>query len=58
MKFKFVKKVDEPVLIYGGKEAATGDVVEYDGFIAEKCLKNPDFEEVKTRKPKKSADGE
>ena len=43
MKFEFVAKVDGPVMSYGGVMVSTGDVVEFDGWIAEKAKANPNY---------------
>lgn len=45
MKFKYVKKVKEPVLSYGNM-VSTGDTVEYKGHFAEKAKRNPNYEIV------------
>lgn len=49
MKFKFIKEVEGKVNAYGGNQVSTGDVIELEGFLAEKAMCNPDFEEVKAR---------
>ena len=44
--FLFKKKVDGVVKVYQEKTISTGETIEYEGFFAEKCRKNPDFEEI------------
>lgn len=49
-----MKTEEMPVGTYGGKKVKNGDVVEFDGFFAEKALSNPDYEQIKPgpKKPK------
>lgn len=42
MKFEFIKEVDAPVMSYGVM-VSTGDVVEFDGWLAEKAKSNPNY---------------
>jgi len=42
MKFQFVAEVSEPVLSYGVM-VSTGDVVEFEGWLAEKAKENPNY---------------
>lgn len=58
MKFEFVKDVEDPVMSYGGVMVWTGDVVELEGWFAEKAQKNPNFRlleasEVPKEQPKR-----
>ena len=54
MKFRFVKKVEGSVPVYGGQTASTGDILEYQGHLAEKAKANPDF--VMARESKKKGE--
>jgi hypothetical protein len=47
MNFKFVKKVEGAVRTYGGGLITTGEVIELDGWLAEKALSNPDYKRVR-----------
>ena len=42
MKLQFVAEVSEPVLSYGVM-VSTGDVVEFEGWLAEKAKENPNY---------------
>lgn len=55
MKFKFIKEVESEVTIYNEAKVKTGDVVELEGFFADKAKSNPDFEEVKSNDNRKPA---
>lgn len=46
MKFEFIKEVSEPVMSYGGVMVKTGDVVELDGWFAEKAKVNPNYRQL------------
>ena len=53
MKFKFIKKVDKAVPVYGGKMANTGDIVDIDQRLVEKAMRDPNYEEVVKERAKK-----
>lgn len=60
MKFRYVgqKRYDEnlneiPSRSYGDVEVKHGDTVELNDFYSSKALKNPNYEQVKTRKKSK-----
>ena len=58
MKFKLIKEVEGLVGAYGHENIKTGDVIELEGFFAEKARNNPDFAEVKTRRKKAVDNGD
>jgi len=46
MKYRYLKEVPEPVPAYGGNHVMKGDVIELDGWLAQKAERNPDYERV------------
>jgi len=53
MKFRFVKKVDHPVIGYMGTMLSTGDEIELTGHFIDKAIANPDYEAIQAEAMKK-----
>lgn len=53
MKFRFVRKTDNPVKGYNGTMLSTGDEIELTGHFIDKAISNPDYEAVQPKKTTK-----
>lgn len=53
MKFKLIKPNCENTTCYGQEGIKTGDVVEFTGHLIQKARANPNYQEVRDKKPVK-----
>ena len=54
MKFKLIKKDCVDVRCYGQAGFSTGDIVDFDGHLADKAQANPNYEKVIAKTVKKA----